>query len=85
VIGPVFFVASREGRLALAVPLDWCGWCGAVLPIDHGCRTVRQLFQLAGNTIPVPDALEAIRARISETAPAGTDAADDAEERTTTS
>ncbi|GAA4626707.1 hypothetical protein GCM10023196_036040 [Actinoallomurus vinaceus] len=62
-IGPVYFVASREGRLALAVPVAPCSWCGTALPIDHGCRTVRELFQLTGNTLDPAHGLEAIQTR----------------------
>jgi hypothetical protein len=83
VIAPLWLTTSLAGHRALVVPLAHCGECRQDMPVDHDCPTVRELVQLAANTIhPGPDALQVIRARTSGTAPDAAEAAPD-DERTT--
>ena len=62
---------SLHGRRVLVVPVLPCAPCGQDMPADHQCTApdVRRSLRLAAATVhPSPGALQAIRARISQTA-----------------
>ena len=62
---------SLHGRRVLVVPVLPCAPCGQDMPADHRCTApdVRRSLRLAAATVhPFPGALQAIRARIAQTA-----------------
>ena len=62
---------SLHGRRVLVVPVLPCTSCGEDMPADHRCAgpDVRRSLRLAADAVhPFPGALQAIRARISQTA-----------------